>query len=254
MLSIIIPSYKDQLLNRTIDSLLENATGDIEIIPVLDGYFQEVKQDPRVHPIHLHQNKGMKNAINKGMSMARGEYVMRLDEHCMVAPGFDTEITKMEYDWMVTPRRFFLDPVKWEVMDIPPVDYEKLLIIDEPKKFSGVRWTSRTEKLKDIPVDETMMMQGSCVVMSKYWWNTVIQDLQWERYGTLYQDQTEMAFKTWKAGGKLMVNKNTWFAHKHRSFPRTHNHDSVESRNTFAQMLTDYGDYYNEVIKPKWGI
>ena len=37
MLSIIIPSYKDPLLQRTIDDILENAQGDIEIIAVLDG-------------------------------------------------------------------------------------------------------------------------------------------------------------------------------------------------------------------------
>ena len=37
-LSIIIPSYYDPLLQKTIDSLLENAEGEIEIIAILDGY------------------------------------------------------------------------------------------------------------------------------------------------------------------------------------------------------------------------
>jgi hypothetical protein len=38
-----------------------------------------------------------------------------------------------------------------------------------------------------------------------------------------------MVFKTWKAGGKLMLNKNTWHAHKHRSFARTHNNGTEEN-------------------------
>lgn len=41
MLSVIIPSWKDPLLQKTIDSLLENAGGEIEIIAVLDGYWPE---------------------------------------------------------------------------------------------------------------------------------------------------------------------------------------------------------------------
>ena len=38
MLSVIIPSYKDPLLHKTIESLLENAEREIEIIAVLDDY------------------------------------------------------------------------------------------------------------------------------------------------------------------------------------------------------------------------
>ena len=42
LLSIVIPSYKDPLLHKTVDSLLENAVGDIEIIVTLDGYWPDV--------------------------------------------------------------------------------------------------------------------------------------------------------------------------------------------------------------------
>jgi len=37
-LSVIIPSYKDPLLFKTIQSILDNFTGNFDIIPVLDGY------------------------------------------------------------------------------------------------------------------------------------------------------------------------------------------------------------------------
>jgi len=91
MLSVIIPSYKDPLLHKTIDSLLENAEGEIEIIPVLDGYWPEtpIRSDPRIRIVHLGKNRGMRGAINAGVSVARGEFIMRTDEHCMFAKGFD---------------------------------------------------------------------------------------------------------------------------------------------------------------------
>ena len=99
-----------------------------------------------------------------------------------------------------------------------------------------------------------MAMQGSCWIMKKKWWEKVIVDLDSKGYGTHYQDSHEMQFKTWKAGGKLMVNKNTWFAHKHRQFPRSHGYGGKLADNSFAYALSQWRDYYEKEIKPKWGI
>lgn len=256
MLSVIIPSYKDPLLNKTIESLLGNAEGNIEIIAVLDGYWQEVVGDPRVRVLHLGKNRGMRSAINVGVLVSRGEFIMRTDEHCMFGKGYDVVLAKdCEPNWIVTPRRYFLDPVKWEVMSIPPVDYAKLKIQNVGggiRKFAGVEW-KRPERA-DIMIDETMAMQGSCWVMKRSWWDKVIGELQTEGYGPLYQDSHEMVFKTWKAGGKLMVNKNTWHAHKHRDFPRTHNYGTAEATPGWNYSLDTWEDYYNKEIRPKWGI
>lgn len=248
MISVIIPSYKDPLLNKTIQSLLDGATGDIEIIPVLDGYVQEVLKDLRVKPLYLEKNGGMRNAINQGVKQAKGEYLMRSDEHCMFAPGYDIALTEMEDNWIVTPRRYFLDPVKWEVMDKEPVDYEKLVISGNHHKFSGLKWDRHDRKEL---IDETMMIQGSCWFMKKSWWDKVIGELDTEHMEH-YQDQTEMAFKTWQAGGKLMVNKKTWFAHKHRDFPRTHKYSNQKARKTWDYARSVWEPYYRETILPKW--
>jgi glycosyltransferase involved in cell wall biosynthesis len=220
MLSIIIPAYKDPLLHKTIDSLLTNAEGEIEIIPVLDGYWpeQSIVDDERIRMLHLGKNHGMRGAINAGVSIAQGEFIMRSDQHCAFAKGYDRILTETcQPNWIVTATRYFLDPVKWEIMDIPPVYYEKLIIQDD-KKFSGRPWRERDIERKGIMIDETMAMQGSMWVMPKKWWEDVIVELQTEGYGQMYQDSHEMIFKTWKNGGKMMLNKNTWFAHKHRRF------------------------------------
>lgn len=262
ILSVVIPSWKDPLLIKTINSLLTSSLlGDqLEIIAVFDGYWPtfELINDDRVRYIHLGKNRGMRGAINAGVDIARGKFLMRTDEHCMFAPGFDKAMTDVcQPNWIMTARRYFLDPVKWERMDIPPVDYEKL-VIQDGKKFSGARWNERTEARKDILVDETMAMQGSCWVMPHEWWNKVIGKLQTEGYGPHYQDSHEMIFKTWKADGKMMLNKNTWYAHKHRSFPRTHQEGTSENPANrdvgWKYALDTWGDYYQNVIRPKWNI
>lgn len=258
-LSVIIPSYKDPLLTRTIDNILTNSgLGDqLEIIAVLDGYWPqfEIRGDARVRYVHLGTNVGMRGAINAGVRVARGKYLMRTDEHCVFGERFDEIIlSTIQPNWIVTPRRYFLDPVKWDIMkEQGYVDYEKL-VIQEGKKFSGQKWRSRTKERAHIPVDPTMAMQGSCWIMPHDWWLKVIRELQTEGYGPHYQDSHEMVFKTWQAGGELVVNKNTWFAHRHRSFPRTHNYGTREATPGWTYSLNLWRDYYEREIRPKWGI
>jgi len=258
-LSIVIPSYKDPLLHKTIDDLLEKAEGEIEIIPVLDGYWttEPIREDPRIKIVHLGKNRGMRDAINAGVLVSTGDYLMRADEHQMFDKGFDTKIlSTIEDNWIVTPRRYALDVKKWEIMDeIPPVDYMALRIgrvSDTVSKFAGVVKPGDDKQM----IQESMAMQGSCWFMKKSLWENVIVKLQTEGYGPLYQDSHEMVFKLWKAGGKLMINKNTWHAHKHRSFPRTHNNGTKENPSNneqcFKYSLEQWQEYFEKEIKSKW--
>lgn len=262
-LSVIIPSWKDPYLQKTIDSLLENSLlgKELEVIPVLDGYWPEkpLNDDPRVKVVHLGANRGMRGAINAGVAVSIGEFIMRTDEHCMFGKGYDHIMTRdCQPNWIMTARRFFLDPVKWEVMPDPPVECEKLVIQGDNVKFSGQRWESRAEEFKNEPLVESMAMQGSMWLMPRKWWDEVIGELQTEGYGPHYQDSHEMCFKTWKKGGKLMFDKNTWYAHKHRSFARTHNEGTKENPTNreagWKYSLDVWGDYYRNEIKPLWKI
>ena len=265
MLSVIIPSYKDKYMVNTVQSILDNFVDEFEVIVVLDGYWPEFEiiNDDRVRYVHLGSNRGMRGAINAGVRVARGEFLMRTDEHCMFAKGFDREMTdNCQDNWIMTATRYFLDPIKWEVIkELKPYVYEKLKIreIDGKEyKFEGVKWGERERQRKDIMIDETMAMQGSCWVMPHKWWDDVIGELQTEGYGPLIQDSTEMIFKTWKAGGKMMVNKNTWFAHKHVSFTRTHQQGTKENpaknEDGYQYALEQWRDYYLKEIVPKWKI
>ncbi len=261
-LSCVIPAYQDPFVIPTIDSLLLNSElgNKLEIVVCLDGFWPnfELREDPRVIYVHLGANRGMRGAINAGVSIARGEFLLRSDQHCMFAKGYDKILTEQcPKDAIMTTTRYFLDPVKWERMDLPPVYHEKL-VIQGGQKFAGQRWSSRDEELKDVPITETMAMQGSMWIMSHEWWNKVIVELQTEGYGQMYQDSHEMIFKTWKAGGKMLLNKNTWFAHKHRSFVQGRHEGTKENSSLRGESglyaLKVWGDYYNNEIKPKWKI
>jgi hypothetical protein len=103
-------------------------------------------------------------------------------------------------------------------------------------------------------VDETMAFQGSCWAMTRRHWETVVGRLQTEGYGTHYQDSVEMSMKTWQAGGRVMVTKRTWFAHKHRRFKRTHNYPAAAARASFDYALRIWRDYYEAVLRPRFGV
>ena len=248
-----MPSWKDPLSVKTIQDLLAKAEGSFEIINVLDGFWPdyEMVQDSRVRYVHLGRNRGMREAINAGVRIARGEFLMRVDEHQMFGQGYDKILTDTcEHNWIITARRYFLDPVKWEVMDIPPVDYMDLQI--RGGKFTGVERPGNDELIQ-----ESRAMQGSMWAMPHKWWNDVIGELQTEGYGPHIQDSHEMVFKTWQKGGKLMVNKNTWHAHKERSFPRTHNNGTEENPANqdagYKYALDTWGEYFNE-LQQQWKI
>ena len=263
ILSVIMPGYKDPNAMKTIRDLLENSgLGDqLEIIHVWDGFYPEfeIVQDPHVRYVHLGKNRGLRGAINAGIAVARGKFFCRLDEHCCFAKGWDKELTDTcQENEVMTARRFFLDPDKWEVMDIPPVDHERLDIInvsETVRKFHGKPWKERDEKQKDVPISETQAMQGSMWIANTEFFKKTVGELQTEGYGPLIQDSVEVCMKYWKAGGRLMLNKNTWFAHKHRSFKRTHNNGTAENpakqEQGYTYALEQWEDFYNN-LQPKW--
>lgn len=217
MLSIVIPSYCDKDLQRTIDDLRQKARGEIEIIAVLDGYDDTIIG---AKVVRNEKRLGMRGAINAGVAASHGEYILKCDAHCMFDEGYDAKLlTTIEDNWIVVPRRYKLNTDNWTLYNDPPIDYE-VLVINRPDRICGVEWKSRAAERKDIPIDETMVFQGSCWVMSRKHWD-LLGGLQEEGYGTFTQEPIEICLKTWLGGGRVMVNKNTWYAHKHRSHGRT---------------------------------
>lgn len=225
MLSIIIPSRNELFLNNTIRDVLKNATGEIEVFPILDGYEPpELVEDKRVHYIRLPKQSftQKRHGINKAVSLAKGKYIMALDAHCMVAKGFDEVLAKdCEDDWVVIPRRHRLDAENWCLQkqghNKPPIDYEYTMLPRPETRYGlhGYKWNQRTLERWDIKIDDTLTCQGSCWFMTKKHYQKM-GFMKIEGYTGWGQEAEEICFTTWLMGGRVIVNKNTWYAHLHK--------------------------------------
>jgi|SRR3990172_521292 len=212
LLSVVIPSRNEQYLNQTIKDILQKSKGKIEVISVLEGYWPEIIEDKRVHYIHFSEPRGMRGAINAGVALASGEYIMKTDAHCMFNDGFDTKILEnIEKNWIVIPRRYALDVSTWEIEKRTDNKYP----IDEMvlnENLQGIPTERRfTETITDL---ETF--QGSCWVMNKDYFHK-LKLLDDKTYGSFWQEAQEICGKCRKDGGRVVCNISTWYAHWHKT-------------------------------------
>jgi len=229
-------------LAKTIENILENMQGDTEIIAVLDGAWADppIKDHPQVNLIYHPVSVGQRAATNDAAKIARGKYVMKLDAHCAVGPGFDVILVKdMQPEYTIVPLMHNLHAFDWvckcgwrkyqgPTPDKCPecggeVERE---IIWKPKpspKSTAMRfdsdlhfqyWSGYKSKQKGELV-ETMSLLGACWMLERErYFELNICD---EAHGSWGQQGTEVACKTWLSGGKLLCNKKTWFAHMFRT-------------------------------------
>lgn len=225
-LSVIIPSRNEIFLGKTILDILAKAKGDIEVIAVLDGYWpatSTIIENPKVSYVHLSAPKGMRNAINTGVAIAKGKFLLKCDAHCMFEEGFDTTlIADCENDWVVVPRRKRLDVLTWTVKNEkkPDVDYEYLSYPgsrgDWTEGLHGRVWDARAGERAGILIDDNMSAQGSCWLMEKeYFHKLELEDDM--NYGTFNHEFQEIGLKCWLSGGRVVTNKKTWYAHLHKN-------------------------------------
>lgn len=216
--SIIIPARNEIYLLETIEDIFKNARGEIEVIAVLDGYMPDRPFIDHLNLsfIHKERSEGMRQAINSAASAATGKYLLKCDAHCMFAEGFDEILKKdCDVDWVVVPRRYGLFPDKWERDDAArDAHYLSYPFHDQtkPPLLRGRTWKERAAARKDILIDDDMTSQGSCWLMHRdYFWK--FGGLNFRDYGPFIQEFQEIGNRTWLSGGRVVVNKNTWYAH-----------------------------------------
>lgn len=228
--SVVIPARGEQkpdrqFLGRTIDSLLTNAAGDLEIVAVLDGEWVDppLPDDKRLKILHWGKAHGMRASLNAASQIATGEYLLKIDAHCALAPGFD-EVLKADCadDWMVVPRRYSLDAETWGILNNgkSPVDAHFLSWPYEHDRpgagMHGSVWTERARERKHIPIDDEFSSQGSCWLTTRKLWDRLLYPMDAVNYTAFVNEMQELGLKVWLSGGSLKVNRNTWYAHLHK--------------------------------------
>ncbi len=93
LVSIIVPSYNEgQRINQTVSSLREQDYPNIEIIVVDDGstdstlaQFEELRRQPQVSVFRNVERQGKSAALNFGLSVSRGQFVVFMDADSTLA-------------------------------------------------------------------------------------------------------------------------------------------------------------------------
>ena len=217
--SVIIPARNERFLEKTVKDILTKTESNAEILVVLDGYQPSwISEQPGVHYIHLGQPRGMRAALNAGVDIASGKYVMKLDGHCMVAKGFDRVLAEhCEDNWVCVPTRHRLDPINWRIDNAsrPPINYQLIDLSND--ELNGMQWKDKN-KNKDLEVErvaDIISCQGSSYFLPKDLWHK-LELLDDENYGSLRRDSQEVMFKNWTTGGRCVRIKDTWYAHLHK--------------------------------------
>ena len=133
----------------------------------------------------------------------------------------EIEIDPNKEHWVTIPRRYRLDADEWKVIEDGrrPIDYMYLAypykrLHDATSGLYGEEWKQKFFDNKDILIDDTMSWQGSCYFMTKKHWDW-LGPLDDVNYGPFNHEAQEIGNKTWLGGGRVVVNKKTWYAHLH---------------------------------------
>ena len=242
-LSILIPSRNEMFLARTIEDLIENKRGKTEIIAVLDGQWAEpgIDDHPDVTVIYHSESIGQRAATNEAARLSRAKYVMKVDAHCAFDEGFDVKLlADMQDDWTMAPTMRNLHAFNW----VCPDGHSRYQGRSGPCLEDGcgkdtvrdVVWIAKKspqstsyrfdkdlhfqyfgeyKKKQKGQLVESMSLQGSFFLLTreKYWELNICD----EGHGSWGQQGTEVACKTWLSGGRVIINKNTWYAHMFRT-------------------------------------
>lgn len=284
-LSVLIPARNEVFLARTIESILENAEADTEVIAVLDGYWPDppIKDNAKVTFIHHTNPVGQRAAVNEAARLSQAKYVMKLDGHSAVDKGFDVKLmADCEKDWTVIPRMYNLHVFDWECVECGD-RYYQADPVPACKKCHGTRfketmvWKPRLHKKTDFArFDKTLHFQywrhyhkrpeaegkiadvmssvGACFFMHRDRFFEL--DGLDEKHGFWGQFGTEMSCKSWLSGGRQVVNKKTWFSHFFRvgklRFPYAISGEAQERAKEYSRWLW-FGNRWEKAKLPlKW--
>lgn len=240
-LSILIPARNEEFLGNTIDDILKNKRGDTEIIVGLDGGWPHsgLTQNGDLKVLFFPESIGQRAMTNRLASLSRAKYIMKVDAHCAFDDGFDVKmVNEMQDNWTMVPIMKNLHVFDW-VCDGGHRRYQGKSGVCE--KCGGETKKDIVWKAKESPqstsykvnrdlefsyyseykqkqfgdIVETMSLQGSCFMTTrKKYWELEICDESWGSWGG---QGAEVALKTWLSGGRVVVNKKTWYAHLFRT-------------------------------------
>jgi hypothetical protein len=290
--SVLIPARNEMWLAKTIESVLSHSEMDTEVIAVLDGAWADppIPDNPRVQLIYHSESIGQRAAINEAARMSTAKYVMKLDAHCDVDQGFDRKLMQpyedgeLEGNVTTIPRMYNLHVFDWKCNSCGHQSYQgpvpkKCEKCGKSEGFERVviwtpRWNRRADFARfdknlhfqywgacgkrpeaDVDLAEVLCFVGACFFMprERYW---EIDGCD-ERHGSWGQQGVEMSCKSWLSGGRMIVNKRTWFSHLFRTqpgfgFPYHNPQSAVDKARQHSRWLWEGGNWEKAVHPLSW--
>ena len=220
--SVIMPIGREKYTQRTIDNLIETATGDIEIIAIFDGIEPDIEQQDKVRIYHNKAMQGVRRVFNEGAKLATGKYLFRIDAHCIMSQGWDTKLKCACKDKTVVCS--VLDGIREETWE-PKTHNYTFCSID---KNYETKWWGKRKKLGDCDlIEETMSFTGCGWMVQKDYWEHIKYNEDYASWGLI---GTETSLNVWLGtGGRVLLRTDVRCAHlfrKDNPMPKTTNVDT----------------------------
>lgn len=282
MLSILIPSRCEEFLSKTVEDILEHKQGETEILVGLDGAWANppIKDHKDVHILHYSESIGQRAITNQLCRLSKAKYIMKADAHCAFDEGFDVKMMRlMQDDYTMVPVMRNLHVFNWvcknghkryqspsgpckecgepttkDIVWIPKTNPQSTAYrFDKTMHFQY--WNEYGRKQKG-DLTESLSIQGSCfmVTRDKYW----ELDLCSEEFHSWGQQGVEVACKTWLSGGRVVINRTTWYAHCFRTqggdfgFPYPQSGKEVDKNREISRQLFQHDGWPKAKYKFQW--
>lgn len=184
-LSILIPARNEPYLQKTVDDLKAHIEADTEIL---------VGEDTQ--PI------GQRAMTNRLAKEAKGRFLLKLDAHVSVGPGFDRILLEqMDERTILAPTLLPLKGESWTTngkKQMKQFVFDQHLVMQHAEGEAG----------------ETMCLQGSSWVVHKdTYWKWELGD---ESLGSWGSQGVELGIKAFLNGGRCMTTDKTYYGHVFR--------------------------------------
>lgn len=251
MISVIIPARQEPYINKTIESLYDNASGEIEVIVILDGENADIDSRAKVilHPAPL----GRRVCMNEGAAISRGEYLLHIDAHCSMTPEWDKRLQEVCADNTLVVS--VIAAMNEETWQIKPRHYYTFVSLD---KNLVEHWWGEYKELSDCTVTEETMALTGCgwMIRKDYYQSLGGCD---ESLGQLGHLGPEWALQVWCNSGKLLLRTDVFCGHVFACNSKKiqpYNPQKISDADFRDRMYAKYGDKIEWLRKkfnpPQW--